>query len=386
MARALRHLPATAELLLLKAAALEGNVAREAWLSWQQSQDIALSDKASYELLPAVYRNLSEQDRGQGNGAILHGIYRKTWLQNQLHLSSAAKALDLLQAQGIEALILKGAVLARDIYGDIAARPMADVDILVPTVHAETAYGLLLRNGWQPQQEYGGPMAHTVQVARSMDMMGPKETGLDLHWHVLADCCDPDDDDDFWDAAIPYEIHGRATRRLCATDLLLHVLVHGSQWSGARSVRWTLDAHLLIARSGDDVDWSRLLSQARKRALVLPVRTGLEYLRNALGTPIPDSVLSDLRSLRPELFDRLNFDAQNTEDGLAGWLRRDFVGYLKLSRRRPLLKRLQGRVWRLQTALNVSHVWQLPGRIAVGLARRLPFRPGVPDTRARQSG
>ena len=176
-----RYLPSENERLLLQAALQPPEAALQAWKAWLARNDLDDTRKAALDLYPAIYRNIgSLLTDGHARGT-LHGVYRRSWLQNQVNLNRASSVIAKLRAEGIDSLVLKGAALVESVYKDPGARSMADVDVLVPTMHAERAYELLLADGWAGERDHRGDMAHAVQVIRSVDLMKPDGTRLDLH-------------------------------------------------------------------------------------------------------------------------------------------------------------------------------------------------------------
>jgi hypothetical protein len=359
-----RHLPTERELLLLRAACFGGEAAASAWSRWRAQADLDAAGKPELDLMPAVYRNLGEAGVMDERAlAIFRGAYRKAWIQNRLNLEGAARAAKLLASRGIESLLLKGAALVACVYGDAGVRPMADVDLLVPLDRAEAAYGLLLANGWRPDIPPYGEMARVVQVVRSLDLVHESGTRLDLHWHVLADCCDAGDDADFWAAAREVSLNDQPVRTLCTTDLLLHAITHGSKWSSSRSILWLLDAYRLIEAGAPGVDWERLVEQALQRQVSLALLSGLRYLRDNLAVEVPGWVLARLLNARAGLVERLDYRCQDSADDLSGVARREIFDYLQRTRRRSVPDRLRGGVWYLGVAWGLPP-WRLPAEAA----------------------
>jgi hypothetical protein len=328
------------------------------------------SAKASVDLFPAIYRNLGAELGQEDAAAMLKGTYRKTWLENQMLFGAAGEVLKALAEAGTPTVLLKGAALAAGVYKDLGARPMTDVDILIPIEKAEASYEMLMARGWRPLIEPGGDMAHVVQVIRSVDLR--KERGsIDLHWHVMSDSCDPDDDDDFWAESRELDLNGTPTRMLAPVDQLLHLIVHGSKWSEWRAVHWALDAYKVIEVFAAEIDWQRLLDQTQKRSVVLPVLVGLELLRRDLEVAVPEYVFAALRRMHVGVVERIEYRSQGAGDTLTGVATRELSGYLKRTRRRSLAHRLRGWGWYLQAAWSVPHPSQLPLRVAQRLSNRL---------------
>jgi hypothetical protein len=126
----------------------------------------------------------------------------------------------------------------------------------------------------------------------SAPLVNGRDQELDLHWYSLWLSAP---DEDFWRAATPARIGGADTMILSPPDQLLQICVHGCGWPTLDSIRWIADAVTLVRASEDGFDWDRLVDQARKRALTLPMLDSLSYLRAAFGIPVPDAVLQRLR-------------------------------------------------------------------------------------------
>jgi hypothetical protein len=274
---------------LLVAAVLEGEAARAAWSRWRAQSVLDEIDDASYRLLPQVYRNLvslGEEDPWLGR---LRGIYRYHWYRNQLLARTAAGALVPLEQAGIPTLVLKGAALARLHYGSIGARPMQDVDILVPRPRATEAMRALRAAGFTDEE--ASPDSR-LDVLHGAGFNAPDGAGVDLHWHALSQPAR--DDDDLWARSVPLELGGAATRALGPADQLVHVCVHGSIWNALAPIRWVADSLMVLRSSGDHVDWDGLVASARGRGCTLTLAAALDYLRTGLGAPVPERVVTEL--------------------------------------------------------------------------------------------
>ena len=65
-------------------------------------------------------------------------------------LDALAQAAEALAARDIEAVVVKGADLATNVYPSVALRPMSDVDLCVPPEQGDAAEATLTKLGYRP--------------------------------------------------------------------------------------------------------------------------------------------------------------------------------------------------------------------------------------------
>jgi hypothetical protein len=294
--------------LLLRAAVLHGEPALEAWRQWAERIDINALDGASLRLVPQLFRNLQQHDVRAPSMETLKAIYRHAWSRSQLKLRTVADAVRTLRDGGVDTLLLKGVALAVLHYRDLGARPMADVDVLIPWHQAPAAIRILVRAGWSPA--FTGSVAKHMRYRHALPLREPGRGDLDLHWNILFECCGPDQDEACWQAAVPVEVAGVETKALCPADQLLHVIVHGSTWGSSPPIRWVADACVVLRSAGDRLDWSRVVREAERRHLVVAIERALAYLAARFDAAVPREVLERLRAVRPRRFERLEHQAK----------------------------------------------------------------------------
>lgn len=291
--------PTHTHVLLLRSALFRDESALRAWQEWKSLVDLDQAiDAGTYRLLPLVYHNLRALDVRDSLMSKLKGIYRMEWTKNQILFRTGAEVLKSFHAAGIETLILKGAPLAVLYYEDVALRPMNDFDVLVPAAKRRQAIDLLLANGWQPEK-------HTLESTSDAYLNLRRGTGfinshgkqLDLHWHIFSKVRKPDADLVFWQNALPVKFLDVSTRTICPTDQLLHACVHGAAWNPVPSVRWISDSIIILRKAGAQMDWNRLVEQAKIHRLVVPLRSALTYLDSTFQANIPPHVLTELNTI-----------------------------------------------------------------------------------------
>ena len=152
-------------------------------------------------------------------------------LQIQAELVCLSRILDLAQ---VDYMVLKGAYLAFDIYPNSALRPMRDIDILVAEAQIHQAYQLLLDSGYQHPEHYQhvNPASFLELTKHYPGLVKNNGTVmLELHPKVLDPQLgrdkDPAQDLTLCENRESLAIAGHNIPVMSATDLLLHLIIHG---------------------------------------------------------------------------------------------------------------------------------------------------------------
>lgn len=367
--------PTPDQALLLQAALLPPAEAARAWSAWKTHTDHGRVDSGSQRVMPLVARNLADSHVDDAFFHAIRLLHRKTWASNRLRLARLGEVLHALGDAGIDTLVLKGAALVTRAYPDPALRPMDDVDVLVPSAQAPAAIALLRQTGWTPATR--SPEA-SLRVNHAHGFEHGADHRLDLHWHVLWECCGDGADADFWRDAVAIEVAGVPTRALDPTSQLLHVCVHGARWSAAPGLHWAADAAMILRAWGAEIDWARLTAQARGRRVTLPMRDALTFLAEALALPIPAHVIADLGSAPVSMLERVDYAVKLRPRGAWGTLVILLCHHARSSRGLGLPRTVLGLPRYLQHVRGLERLHDLPasmGRAAIDHvvgARRRP--------------
>lgn len=353
-----RELPPDA--LAERVAALRG--ARD----WQDFVELTLVERAE----AVVARALSALPAGsvpEGRLAMLRrATLVSTFRQQRLYVR-LFEALDVLRGAGHRVVLLKGAALAHVAYAGFGARPMIDVDVLLPAMEAEAAHALLQRHGWSipPGAEHAeGFYVGHAHLAPLVDAGG---ASLEIH-------------SDLFHAGHPFALDARAVlagavptpvrdpRGGAATvevPSLEHLFVHGCLhlvWShklGSGIVRWLTDLRALAAHPA--FDWSHAADAA------LGARAGsCAYWAVRLGR-----VLGGV-AVPPEVEERLRPPGSRR---LHAALERHFAGHLLSRERQCPSVAVEQRLWRLAVR---------PGRSGHG--RAVPWQRDAAYVAAEEAG
>jgi hypothetical protein len=337
-----RLLTTEPEEVLLQAALLDRLHSIKAWKKWRSTTNIEDQlDSGSFRLLPLVYKKLKGYGIQDPLMNRLKGIYRMAWCKNQILFYELTRVLQRFHDAGIRTMLLKGAALALLHYKNYGVRPMADLDVAVPTKQAPSAIDLLTRTGWIPRTR---PSKGDLRYRHSMQFKNKDGQELDLHWHVLYECCREGSDDEFWEGAIPLQVNEVSTYALNASDTLLHAIIHGVRWNEERPIRWIADAFTVINTSGSEIDWIRVLEQAKKRQLILRLSQGLRYLRRKFHVKMPQIIVDTIDEFPVSFLERIEnrYIMTNQEKTLMGGLPSLLVQYLRLMNGRRIMSTVGG--------------------------------------------
>lgn len=365
--------------LLLKAALWDGEAAQSAYLEWLARGGMDHLDMGAYRLLPLVGVNLSRQGFDHPTMGTMRGLRRKIWYENRLLFARMAEIVGKVQSAGIPVMLLKGVPLVLKYYGDAGLRPMRDLDLLVRPEHALEAGRVFAAAGWskQPLTRYRlGPDDLSFRQAQAyVDAEGRE---VDLHWHALYQATSPGVDDPFWEAAEPLEYEGLAVQSMCATDEVLHALVHGPNWNEIPPIRWVSDV-LVVMRSAP-VDWERVVRLAQRLRVSLTARAACEYLERVFQAPIPEWVTGRLASIRTGWAERLEYErTQGAPQPMGPWrlARSIYASYLRGAQGKGPLRQARELPRYTRFYLDAGSTGELWSRGARWMARKagLPLTP-----------
>jgi hypothetical protein len=271
-------------------------------LDWPLLLRLARRERAA----PVLWRRLVRLGL-DGVGAEAGDVLRRHALIagfQQKHLEGRlTEILDLLQASGLEVMLLKGAALSTTAYETFLDRPMGDIDLLLPAHQVDTAYALLLRDGWK-RADFAETESYYSTHHHLAPLRDPRVPGTVLEVHR-----------DLFPARTPMQLpvrefrenaritdwRGRPVEVPAVTHALLHLCIHFA-WSHMMSMgawRTFSDLHAIIGR--ERIDWKEFCEAAvRTRASTCCYWT-LRLATTCASVRVPADVLQTLRPPGPGL-------------------------------------------------------------------------------------
>ncbi|MCA1593966.1 MAG: nucleotidyltransferase family protein [Acidobacteria bacterium] len=178
----------------------------------------------------------------------LREVYRFQTLQSALHERHIERVFTLLDAAGVEAILIKGLASAR-LYTERGLRPYGDIDVCVP----EAQFALA---------------SHALE--------GPEARGCWVDLHAGMGKSDGGSFEELAGRAVVLKVGGARVRVLAPEDHLRLVCVHLLR-HGAWRPLWLCDAGAALEGRDAGFDWARLLGADKRRARWVECAVGLAH-------------------------------------------------------------------------------------------------------------
>ncbi len=270
-------------------------------VAWGRLLDVARTGGVA----PLVYHAV----RGEGLlpsevEEALRGDYFANASRNVVLFRALEDALRALEAEGIPVIALKGAALAETVYGNVAVRPMGDLDLLVGEGRVPAAAHALAELGYSSAQRGGFDVEDIHSNQLLLRRRGANGEVIEIHWQLFwfpyYRRVVPNDW--FWTTALPVEIGETESLMLAPEAHVLHLcghLLHHHGSDGAFRLLWMHDVAALVVYYAKEIDWDEVLDRAQAYDLVQPVQQILTRVKAMWSVPIPPEVMERLRGMRP---------------------------------------------------------------------------------------
>jgi len=272
--------------LLLKAALAPKEVAADALAAWVAAIDFEALDTGSYRLLPLLYDHLQSLSLPVPQEDRLKGILRHSFVRNQLHIRSFAKALGSLSAAGIDLVVTADAALVSQVYSSPALRPHNHFGLLVRPDNVSETRRVLATDGWTALHE-STVFPESARSTRGVTVTDSADQKLEIQWRSFDDV-GPEADQMLWTRKMATRVFDMEANIPDPADQLIHIMHTGIRWNDVPPFRWMADATLLVRRWS--IDWDYFLARASAVRMIPAVRDGLNYLAGLELVDVPEEV------------------------------------------------------------------------------------------------
>jgi hypothetical protein len=226
----------------------------------------------------------------------LLNLQRNTMLERELF-----KVTDHLGTGNIPVIPLKGIILCRLLYNDIALRGTSyDLDLLIPYERLREAEEKLQEKGYsfadRPELiEYHHKFNKEIVFYKKS---GNSEINLDLHWYIVDERLNDTCIRDFWMNAKEINLDGHKILIPSIEDLLFYLSLHAVNYGHFVVIKYLYDIHRIVKVYGKEINWSDLMRKARENNLAKSLFYSLSLSRDFFETPVSEEVLDAIRPHR----------------------------------------------------------------------------------------
>lgn len=267
-------------------------------LNWEE----VLASAFWHGIAPLLYNNLKDIQEGhlipREIMDQLRTAYHGNLARNMYLYAELKRILETFYDKGVKVIVLKGAALAKTVYGDIGLRQMSDVDLLVKKEdlpHAENIMSGLgyLFQGDRPPEWYRENHEHISYIHPE------KNIPVEIHWHIARKTrlsririVDTDIIERWWEGAQNIEFPGSKALMLCPEDLILHLCLHffkhrftsqNERFTSKGALIQMCDIFQTLKHYRDEIDWVRLKGKAEQYGIDSLIYTTLFIVREIRG-------------------------------------------------------------------------------------------------------
>jgi hypothetical protein len=257
----------------------------------------------------------------------LKKIYYLNATKNSLIFEELEKVLDTFRKAGIQVIVLKGAALAEKIYGNLALRPMTDIDLLAKKEDLFSLDDQMKILGYRPSDISINDIDFSSTYLTTLDYrsLSPNSTSFHVHWHFVNSTI-PNESyinkikiEDIWRDAEKTKIADVETMVMAPHHLLIHLSEHALRVTHSLSkFSFFCDIDEVVNSYKERLDWDQLVMGSLKFKLNRMVYLSLYFTAKFLETKIPENVLLKLRPEHFSLGERIFMNSISNNKRLPG--------------------------------------------------------------------
>ena len=267
---------------LLKIAFGPEDDARREFDRWGDSLLAEDLEVSIHRLLPLIARALGELGLPDDDPVLVRcqKVARVYWLKSKLLAQRIAPTVARLEEAGIPVMLIKGSAVVWHANGDVRARPMDDIDLLVHHEHVHEALALFQEAGFVPDAGAltSADITDVVVHRHALGLTGKDGAQVDVHWHPISCARTKQVADHFWAKSVPAMLATVPCRASSREDSFIHCVAHAFGNRPFVQMRWAADMAMLLTTSPDPLRWDdidELAALCRVRPAVAQALTSL---------------------------------------------------------------------------------------------------------------
>lgn len=245
-----------------------------------------------HKVLSILYSSLKDYELSSQIPAevlnVLQAYYYSCAARNIRLYNQLLQLISALNNRGIEVIALKGAHLAEIVYGNIALRPMSDIDLLAKREDLLSIHDILVEEGYLSNEEKA--LSNTKHLA---PYRRGKGVAIEIHFQIT----DPPyvnkiDAQGLWERSQVHLVENTAIRVLCPEDLLLHTCLHaGIQHGFDFGLLSVFDAAKILNCYREEMKWEELWNRAEEWGIERAVYLMAALSAGMLGVELPELIV-----------------------------------------------------------------------------------------------
>jgi hypothetical protein len=258
-------------------------------VEWDQVLRLALA----HGVAPLLFANLRERVLPVRARDSLRLVYLANSFRNEKLLAEQQRILDAFSKKSISVWPLKGPHLSKQLFGDLAVRQVADLDLLIQPHDLRASDAVLQAFGYTRQVMGDITALHDagellylklLEDSNARTVGGQKERSyfaVDLQQRVL-----------------PYGRRDPLADRIRAQGFtpenLLLLLCVNQVTHRFSKLKYLLDVAACLRQLPENFDWDCFLTAAQHLDFTPGIYWSLAWARDAAGAPVPEHVLEEL--------------------------------------------------------------------------------------------
>lgn len=214
------------------------------------------------------------------------------------HHREILKLLKIFALREIPIIPLKGTLLSKRLYQDIAARGVSvDFDLLIEEKNKEECCALLKNEGYSLSID--GKGEHRWW---QYSFVKPKAQLVDLHCDITPMVRSPQRIEGIWKGSRLVEEEGICFYELEEEELLLYLSAHFVNSSRFRQLRYVCDINELLYKYKEKLDWGSMVEKAKEWKLSNSLYVALKLSKDLFDSDFP---LEALKKLKPNVLKQI---------------------------------------------------------------------------------
>lgn len=220
-----------------------------------------------HRVYPTIYLQLKKMNDNMIPKFVIESL-QKMYNKNVFHMLLLSREMvrisKIFAENNVRLLILKGPVLAVDLYGDISLRTSVDLDVLVSIKDLDKIDNLLLDIGYFRDEYFKSLLGEWKWRHHHLNYIDSKSgLKLELHWRLTKGPGKEPGFDELWKNKRMSSLSSNPVYYLGKEELFLYLVSHGARHGWSR-LSWLVDIRKMLKQNLDLNKLHQLLKEYQR--------------------------------------------------------------------------------------------------------------------------